>query len=131
MMRVMRWLVMIAVCACGGDKTPPSTGSGSAVVAPHTNGGAELIDARTELPLAVATGSDGMPLVCGEWKAAIDKLATCAALPQNARDSLIAVYKDASRDWGQLPADAKGNLITVCRAGADAVLKGAKVTCGW
>jgi hypothetical protein len=121
----MRWLVMIAMCACGGDKTPPSTGSGSAVVAPHA------IDAQTEVPLPVATGSDGMPIVCGEWKAAIDKLETCATIPQNARDSLIAVYKDASRDWGQLPADAKRNLITVCRAGADAVLKGAKVTCGW
>jgi hypothetical protein len=122
---MMRWLVMIAVCACGGDKTsPPSTGSGSAV-APHA------IDAQTEPPLPVATGSDGVPLVCGDWKAALDKLATCAAIPQNARDSLIAVYKDASRDWGQLPADAKRNLITVCRAGADSVLKGAKATCGW
>jgi hypothetical protein len=123
----MRWLVMIAVCACGGDKTspPPSSGSGSAVVAKHT------IDAQVEPPMPVATGSDGTPLVCGEWKAAIDKLATCTAIPQNARDSLIAVYKDASRDWGQLPADAKRNLITVCQAGADAVLKGAKETCGW
>jgi hypothetical protein len=122
----MRWLVMIAVCACGGDKTPPppSTGSGSAVVV-HT------IDAQTEPPMPVATGSDGMPLVCGEWKAAVDKLATCTSIPTNARESLIAVYKDASRDWGQLPADAKRNLITVCRAGADAVLKGAKETCGW
>ena len=125
---MMRWLVMIAVCACGGDKTPPppasGSGSGSAMVV-HT------IDAQTEPPMPVATGSDGMPLVCGEWKAALDKLATCTALPQNDRDSLIAVYKDASRDWGQLPADAKRNLITVCRAGADAVLKGAKATCGW
>ena len=118
-------IVIVGSCACGGDKTPPSTGSGSAVVAPRA------IDAQTEPPLPVAIGSDGLPLVCGEWKAAIDKLATCTAIPQNARDSLIAVYKDASRDWGQLPADAKRNLITVCRAGADSVLKGAKATCGW
>jgi hypothetical protein len=122
----MRWLVMIAVCACGGDKTPPppAIGSGSAPAA-------RLIDAQTEAPLPVATGSDGMPLVCGEWKAALDKLATCTAIPPHDRDSLISVYKDASRDWGQLPADAKRNLIEVCRAGADAVLKGAKATCGW
>jgi hypothetical protein len=122
----MRWLVIVGLCACGNDKTPPppTTGSGSAIAA-------RTIDAQTEPPLPVATGSDGTPLVCGEWKAAIDKLATCTAIPQNARDSLIAVYKDASRDWGQLPADAKRNLITVCRAGADSVLKGAKETCGW
>ncbi|MEO8846348.1 MAG: hypothetical protein ABI591_33305 [Kofleriaceae bacterium] len=120
----MRWLVIVGLCACGGDKTPPPPSTGSAVV-PHA------IDAQPEAPLPVATGSDGVPLVCGEWKAAIDKLETCTAIPQNARDSLIAVYKDASRDWGQLPADAKRNLITVCRAGADSVLKGAKATCGW
>ncbi len=124
MMPAMRWLLIVGLCACGGDKTQPSPGSGSAVVVTHA------IDAR-EPPLPIATGSDGVPLVCGEWKAAIDKLESCTAIPQNARDSLIAVYKDASRDWGQLPADAKRNLITVCRAGADSVLKGAKETCGW
>jgi hypothetical protein len=69
--------------------------------------------------------------VCGDWKAAIEKLATCAALPQNARVSLIEVYKEASAGWGSLPADAKKNLVTICKAGADSVLKGAKATCGW
>jgi hypothetical protein len=120
----MRWFVMLALCACGSDKTPAaSTGSGSAVVVNHA------IDAPAAAP--VPLGKDGLPIVCGDWKAAIDKLSACSAMPQNARDSLIAVYKDASRDWGQLPADAKRNLIVVCRAGADAVLKGAKATCGW
>jgi hypothetical protein len=124
MITVMRWLVIIAVAACGGDKTAPapSNGSGSAIVN-------HVIDAPAAPP--VQLGKDGLPIVCGEWKAAIEKLSTCTAIPQNARDSLIAVYKDASRDWGQLPADAKRNLIVVCRAGADSVLKGAKVTCGW
>ena len=123
----MRWLLVLLI-ACGDKKSPlpVSTGTGSATVTHLPS-----LDAGTEPPLPVATGSDGVPLVCGEWKAAIDKLATCKEIPQNARDSLIAVYKDASRDWGQLPADAKRNLITVCRAGADSVLKGAKLTCGW
>ncbi|MFT3696909.1 MAG: hypothetical protein QM831_27455 [Kofleriaceae bacterium] len=118
-----------ALIACGGDKSPPSTGSagsgsGSSIVAKLT------IDAP-EAPLPTEMGSDGLPLVCGEYKAAIDKLATCKDLPENARQSLIDVYKDTSKDWGQLPADAKRNLVTVCRAGADSVLKGAKATCGW
>ena len=120
----MRWFVIVALSACGGDKTAPpaSQGSGSAIVN-------HAIDAPAAAP--VPLGKDGLPVVCGEWKAAIDKLSTCTAIPQNARDSLIAVYKDASRDWGQLPADAKTNLNVVCRAGADSVLKGAKATCGW
>ena len=123
----MRWLVIIAVCACGGDKTSRRRASGSGSGSANAN----HADARSKPPPPVAIGSDGVPLVCGEWKAAIDKFATCTAIPQNARDSLIAVYKEASRDWGQLPADAKRNLIAVCRAGADSVLKGAKATCGW
>jgi len=120
----MRFL-LFALAACGtkDNAPPPSAGSGSA----H----AKHADAAIEAPPPVATGSDGVPLVCGDWKAAIDKLQTCTALPQNARDSLIAVYKEASTGWGQLPADAKRNLVSVCRAGADSVLKGAKATCGW
>jgi hypothetical protein len=117
-------LLLVLLVACGGDKAPPAasgSGSGSAHVV--------AIDAATGPP--VPLGPDGLPKVCGDWKAAIDKLQTCTAIPQNARDSLIAVYKDASSGWGQLPAEAKKNLVAVCQVGADAVLKGAGPTCGW
>ncbi|MEO6771916.1 MAG: hypothetical protein ABI467_02710 [Kofleriaceae bacterium] len=122
----MRCLLLLALCACGSKDVAPiaSSGSGSAK-------SPKLGDAATEAPLPVGLGSDGLPLVCGDWKAAIDKLQTCTALPENARASLIAVYNDASTGWGQLPADAKRRLVAVCRAGADSVLEGAKATCGW
>jgi hypothetical protein len=117
-------LLLVLVVACGGDKSPPpAQGSGSAGSA-HVD---VVVDAGPQIPL----GPDGLPKVCGDWKAAIDKLQTCAAIPQNARDSLIAVYKDASSGWGQLPAEAKKNLVTICSAGAHAVLDGAAATCGW
>jgi hypothetical protein len=120
----MRSLLLLAlVAACGTkDNATPAAGSGSAI--------AKRADAAINAP-PVAMGSDGLPLVCGDWKAAIDKLQSCTALPENARASLIAVYTEASTGWGQLPADAKLDLGTVCRAGADSVLKGAKATCGW
>jgi hypothetical protein len=124
MLMGVRFLFVLLV-ACGGDKSPPpaqGSGSGSAGSA-HV----VVIDAGPTVPL----GADGLPKVCGDWKAAIDKLQTCTAIPHNARDSLIAVYKDASSGWGQLPADAKKNLVSVCAAGAEAVLKGAAATCGW
>ncbi|HET9992757.1 MAG TPA: hypothetical protein VFQ65_29685 [Kofleriaceae bacterium] len=121
----MRWLLLVALVACGSkDNASPTAGSGGAAKA-------KIADAAIEAPPPVAMGSDGVPLVCGDWKAAIDKLQTCTAIPANARESLINVYKEASTGWGQLPADAKRNLVTVCRAGADSVLKGAKATCGW
>jgi len=123
---IMRLALVLLLVACGThDKPAPTAGSGSAVAAKVVDGG--TIDA---LP-AVAMGSDGLPLACGDWKAAIEKLKTCTALPENARSSLISVYTEASTGWGQLPADAKQHLVAVCRAGADSVLKGAKATCGW
>src|SRR3569833_520051 len=122
----MRLLLVLLLVACGNHDTAPvpAAGSGSSVAKAK-------IDAAIEAPPPVAMGSDGLPLVCGDWKAAIDKLQTCKALPENARASLIAVYTEASTGWGQLPADAKQHLVAICRAGADSVLKGAKATCGW
>lgn len=123
----MRLALLVLLVACGNHDTAPApaAGSGSSVAK------AKTIDAAIEAPPPVAMGSDGLPLVCGDWKAAIDKLQTCKALPENARASLIAVYTEASTGWGQLPADAKQHLVAICRAGADSVLKGAKATCGW
>ena len=124
----MRHLLVLLLVACGNHDTAPvpAAGSGSSVAK-----SGKMIDAAIEAPPPVAMGSDGLPLVCGDWKAAIDKLQTCKALPENARASLIAVYTEASTGWGQLPADAKQHLVAICRAGADSVLKGAKATCGW
>ncbi|MEP6859407.1 MAG: hypothetical protein ABJE66_02240 [Deltaproteobacteria bacterium] len=122
----MWWLLVIMLVACGNHDAPVvTTGSGS------NTAKAKSGDAAIEAPPPVEMGSDGVPLVCGDWKAAIDKLQTCKALPEAARASLIAVYTEASTGWGQLPADAKQHLVSVCRAGADSVLKGAKATCGW
>ncbi len=127
----MRWLVVVvALAACGGERSappPPRSGSGSAAV--HAID--EAIDASSGSPLPAVVGKDGLPVVCGDWKAALDKLSTCTALSQRARESLQAVYADVSKDWGQLPADAKRNLVAICRAGADSVWNGAKATCGW
>jgi hypothetical protein len=127
-MRLALVLVLVLVLvACGNhDKPAPAAGSGSGSSA-SVHADAATIDA---LP-AAAMGSDGLPVACGDWRAAIEKLKTCTAIPENARTSLISVYTEASTGWGQLPADAKQHLEAVCRAGADSVLKGAKATCGW
>jgi hypothetical protein len=120
----LRRLALVLVVACGNHDAPvAATGSGAAKP--------KIADAAIAAPAPVAMGSDGLPLVCGDWKAAIDKLQTCKALPEAARTSLISVYTEASTGWGQLPADAKQHLASICRAGADSVLKGAKATCGW
>jgi len=125
---MMRFLLVFTLVACGSKSDAPQVGSGSAGSA--SSAAVATPDAAPSGP-PIPLGADGLPIVCGDWKAAIEKLATCAALPQNARVSLIEVYKEASAGWGQLPADAKKNLVTICKAGADSVWKGAKATCGW
>jgi hypothetical protein len=122
----MRIVLALALIACGSHSDPVTQTSGS-------GSGLEplaiVVDAGSAAPIAV--GSDGLPTQCAEWRSALDKLGTCKALPQDARDSLRAVYAEVSRSWGQLPVDAKRKLGPICEAGADSVLKGAKATCGW
>ncbi|HEX4452086.1 MAG TPA: hypothetical protein VH143_14505 [Kofleriaceae bacterium] len=116
---------MIAACGNQRDDTS-STGSGSASVV------AVVSDAAIgSADPPVALGSDGLPVSCGTWRAALDKLKGCTAFPDNARSSLESVYADVSKNWGQLPIDAKKKLGLICQSGADSVLKGAKATCGW
>ncbi len=122
----MKTLLVLALAACGShDDRGASAGSGSARVA-------AIVDASTgSAEPNVALGSDGLPVACGQWRAALDKLETCTALPENARASIKAMYTNVSKDWGQLPSDAKTKLGPICQSGADSVLKGAKATCGW
>ena len=122
----MRMLVVIAVAAACGNHgehhaSTGSAGSAAAIV---------IVDAGPADP-PVALGSDGFPLACGTWRAALDKLETCTAMPANARESLKSIYLSESKNWGQLPVDDKKRLGPICQAGADSVLKGAKATCGW
>jgi hypothetical protein len=85
--------------------------------------------ATTGTPAAAPAGD--LPAECNEYKAAIDKLSACDKMPQQSRDALKQAYDQASTGWASLPADAKANLATACKAGADAVTTSAKQVCGW
>lgn len=123
-------------CACGGkggdDRASAGSGSASAGSGSASAGsGSASASGSAAATAPLALGSDGLPVACAEWRAALDKLATCDAFPANARESLTSVYTDASKSWGQLPPDAKRRLGAICQAGTDSIMKGAKATCGW
>jgi hypothetical protein len=80
---------------------------------------------------APAAGGGDLPAECNDYKAAIEKLASCDKMPQQARDALKQAYDQASAGWANLPAESKAGLATACKAGADAVMQSAKATCGW
>lgn len=80
---------------------------------------------------APAAAAGDLPAECNDYKAAIEKLSSCDKMPQQARDALKNAYDQASAGWANLPAEAKANLATACKAGADAVTTSAKQVCGW
>jgi len=80
---------------------------------------------------AAPAAAGDLPAECNDYKAAIEKLASCDKMPQQARDALKQAYDQASGGWANLPAEAKAGLATACKAGADAVTQSAKAVCGW
>jgi hypothetical protein len=87
-------------------------------------------EAPTEPPKAEAAAA---PAECTDYKALVDKLASCDKLPAAQRDSLKAAFDTAAKDWGTPPADdaAKKALADRCKAGAESVKTAAAKTCGW
>src|ERR1700690_293134 len=47
------------------------------------------------------------PQECQDYKAAIDKLASCDKMPQQARDAMKQGFDTASAAWANLPAEQK------------------------
>ncbi len=80
-------------------------------------------------PADVAPGE--LPKECGEWKAMIDKLATCEKMPEAQRKVMKDAYLEASKTWDGLPPDGRAALAQSCKAGAEAIQSSAKATCGW
>jgi hypothetical protein len=87
--------------------------------------------AATATAPAAPAAAGNLPTECNDYKAAIDKLSSCDKMPQQARDALKQAYDQASAGWASLPAEAKANLATACKAGTDAVTTSAKQVCGW
>lgn len=73
----------------------------------------------TEGQPAAAAGD--LPKECADYKAAVDKLATCEQLPAETRESLKKAYEQTSAAWANVPAEGKAALATACKSATDAV----------
>jgi hypothetical protein len=105
-------------------------GMGGGVGGVHDMGDQKPVEGAGSAAAPAAGGGD-LPAECTDYKNAIDKLSSCDKMPQQARDALKNAYDQASAGWANLPAEAKANLATACKAGADAVMQSAKQVCGW
>jgi hypothetical protein len=85
-------------------------------------------------PAAPAAAAGDLPAECNDYKAMIDKLATCDKLPQQSRDALKQGYDAMSASWANaatMPAEAKKAMGDSCKQAAEALKTAAGTTCGW
>lgn len=110
MMRATAGAANLAPVAAGSG----SAGSGSAAPAPP-----------------VVKNTQGLPKECDDYKATIDRLATCESLSAAARETFVKGYAEAAGRWAAMPEASKATLSTACQGGVDAVVAVAKARCGW
>lgn len=72
-------------------------------------------------PALIAAPLPNLPVECGLYKAAIERLAQCDAVPQVSRDAMKQAFDQASAGWAALPAAEAQALAAACKAGADAI----------
>jgi hypothetical protein len=109
----------------------PKAAEGTPAATPTPAAPTAAAPAAGTAPAAPAAAAGDLPAECNEYKATIDKLATCDKLPQQSRDALKQAYEKDSAGWASVPADGKANLATACKAATDAVNTSAKQVCGW
>jgi len=98
-------------------------GSGSAA-----GSGEMMAGSGSAAPMAAA---GDMPAECAEYKAGIEKFASCDKVPQATRDAMKSSFEQMSASWANaaaMPAEAKAAMATGCKSAADA-LKQASAAC--
>jgi hypothetical protein len=72
-----------------------------------------------------------LPAECAEYKAMIDKLATCDKMPKESRDSLKQAFDAAAPTWANVTPETKATVAESCKKAADSLKSAAATTCGW
>ncbi|HEY1559020.1 MAG TPA: hypothetical protein VGF94_29565 [Kofleriaceae bacterium] len=130
---VMIWIAAAAlVVACKSKPDQSSSGSDTAANAPAPAPAPPGPPVPPQpAPQPAPLGSNGLPVECDGYKAAIDKLSTCPKLAPDAKDSLAQAYQAASASWARLPVESRRNLVATCKAAIESVNAAAKTQCGW
>lgn len=106
-----------------GSAAPTGDGSG----APAAEGSGDGSAAAADGSAAPAAAAGDLPAECQEYQAAIESLAKCDKLPDQAKDALKKAYEQQAAAWANVPAEGKAALATGCKSAADAVKQSAAV----
>ncbi len=108
----------LGLSACKKD---PDTAEQAPVAKPTEANPTDIKPAEPKPPETKPTATADLPTECTEYKAAIDKIATCDKVPQQTRDALKQAYDTSSNAWATVPADGKAALAASCKSATDAV----------
>lgn len=70
-----------------------------------------------------ALPEEALPPDCVRYNEAIEKLATCTALPEGTREALKQAHDAAAAKWANVPKEGRATLANNCKLGADALDK--------
>ena len=86
---------------------------------------------RWGYPALVSSKVSGMPDDCATYKAAMDRIIACDALPQTSRDAMRDAFAEATKMWTNLSADDAKQISPICKAGVDSMLNAFPQCGGW
>jgi hypothetical protein len=71
-----------------------------------------------------------LPPVCRDYGALLEKLETCAAMPESTRGALEVAYRQLTQSWLRGTSDVQA-LELQCRAMIDGLRQAGAARCGW
>ena len=119
--------LMAPAADLAGSGAAPAAGSGAA---PAAAGSGDDKDGDDK---AAAAGPSGVQ-ECDDYKAAMEKLASCDKFDATMKATFKTAYEATSASWANLkdlPAEARAALATGCKTSADAITTAGKAACGW
>lgn len=117
MIKLLTVFALVAATLGTGCKKKERTEHDRTGTAPKTT---EAVKPEEKSPEAMA-----LPTECTEYRATIERIRTCEALPQATRDALAQAYQQASSGWATATPEAKESLAASCRSANDAIKQSA------
>ncbi|MDX2090631.1 MAG: hypothetical protein SFX73_22420 [Kofleriaceae bacterium] len=117
MIKLVTIVALVAATLGTGCKKKERTERDSMGTAPKTT---ESMKREEKSPEAMA-----LPAECNEYRATIERIRTCEALPQPTRDALAQAYQQASSGWATATPEARESLAASCRSANDAIRQSA------
>jgi hypothetical protein len=140
---MMKWSAENQKNSKGAEPTAAEKGKSEPIVKEMLDCRQKALGADAKMPApatpdpaagsAAAAPSD-LPVECNDYKAMIEKLASCEKMPKETRDALKLSYDTVSKTWtnvAAMPEESRKTMANGCKQGADALKAAAASTCGW